>query len=334
MIYFKKLLFGLLFLILFTGLHFFLIPLFSSYEWIFGLNQSSFNQVLNLSLLLLLSVMCLVIFDFLVNHRGIGIAVAILGAGIPLLFAQNSVGLLLSGFYSLALIGNYFLIEHMSKHYLSFSAPTLLVPYIKSIATMILMIICIGYYLSINVIVKTNGFALPESIIPDTLIERLINQQTEAMTIKGDKYIAQLPQLTPEQLQLLRQNPELLRQYGVDPALLDQYDAKPATSTSQSAPASTSKAVQVPTTTAISPTTAIVKKMALSPINDLLKGYQFLVAPVLALLLFSAFSFIFFFFFLFNFISGGLVKIIFIILEKTGFIHFEKETREVQKLVV
>jgi hypothetical protein len=95
-----------------------------------------------------------------------------------------------------------------------------------------------------------------------------------------------------------------------------------------------SSAVQVPTTSSSSPTVAMVKKMALQPINNMLKDFQFLVAPILAMLLFSAFSFIFFIFFFFNFISGGFVKIIFYILEKTGFIHFEKEMREVQTLVV
>lgn len=334
MIYFKKLLFGILFLVFFTGLHFFLLPLFTSYEWIFGLTGSAFNQILNLALLLLLSAVCYVIFVFLVNHRWIGLSVALLGAVIPLLFAPNSTGLVLAGFYTLALVGHFFLIENMSKHYISFSAPTLVVPHINRLAMMLLMIICIGYYLSINVVIKEKGFVIPEAIIPDAMIEKLISQQMESMTIKGDKYIAQLPQLTPEQIQLLKQNPDLLRQYGVDPAILDQYESQPATTTT---PASTSGsgAIQVPTsTTTSSPTVAMVKKMALQPINDLLKDFQFLVAPILALLLFSAFSFIFFFFFLFNFISGGLLKIIFIILEKTGFIHFEKELREVQKLVV
>jgi hypothetical protein len=331
-LYFKKLLFGVLFLILFTGLHFFLLPLFTTYEWIFGLTGAAFNQILNLAILLLLSAVCFVIFVFLVNHRGIGLSVALLGAVIPLLFAPNSTGLVLTGLYAIALIGNYFLIENMSKHYISFSAPTLVVPHINRVATMILIIICIGYYLSINVVIKEKGFSIPEAIIPDTIIERLVSQQMESMTIKGDKYLAQLPQLTPEQVQLLKQNPDLLRQYGVDPALLDQYDTQPATAT---APKTTgSSAVQVPTTSSSSPTVAMVKKMALQPINNMLKDFQFLVAPILAMLLFSAFSFIFFIFFFFNFISGGFVKIIFYILEKTGFIHFEKEMREVQTLVV
>ena len=78
----------------------------------------------------------------------------------------------------------------------------------------------------------------------------------------------------------------------------------------------------------------MIKKMALAPINDLLNQYQFLVAPILALLLFSAFSFISFIFFFFNLISGGLIKLIFYLLEKSGFIHFEKELREVKKIVI
>jgi hypothetical protein len=335
--YFKKLLFGGIFLILFTGLHFFLFPLLTSYEWIFGLNQSSFNQIIQLSLLLIFSSMSLVIFFFLVNHRLLGVGLAVLGALIPVAFSFNSTGFLLCGLYLLTFITSYFLVENTSRHYISFSAPTLLIPHIKTLATLILIIICIGYYLTINLVIKEKGFSIPEAIIPDSVIENLINQQMDSMTIKGDKYIAQLPQLTAEQLQILKQNPDLLRQYGVDPAILDQYDQQTApigsvSSTPRSTP--NSKAIQVPTSTATSPTVAVVKKMALAPVNDLIKDYQFLVAPILALLLFSAFSFVFFFFFLFNFISGGIIKIIFYILEKTGFIHFQKEMREVQKLVI
>lgn len=334
MLYLKKSFFGLLFLAFFTLLHFFIMPLFSSYEWIFGLNQSSLTQMLNIAFWLLSSAVCFVIFAALCNDRWIGLGISVLGAFVPLAFSQSSTGIILAGFYLLALTSNFFLIEHSMKHYISFSPITLLVPHIKTISTMILLIICIGYYLSINVVIKQKGFAIPEAIIPDAIVQSLIDQQSSQF-IKGDKYIAQLPQLTPEQLQLLKQNPELLRSYGVDPAILEQYDTSTQSTTPAASTPTKSGAIQVPTTTsALTPNLSTIKKMALAPINNMIKQFQFLVAPILALLLFSAISFFFFLFFLFNLISGVVVKTIFYILEKTKFIHFEKEMREVQKLVV
>ncbi len=340
MLYLKKSLFGIIFLILFSGFHFFLVPLLSSYEWIFGLNQSAFSQIGQLAILLIFSAFSFIVFSALCDDKKIGIGVSVLGGLTPLLFAQNSTGLILAGLYLLALIGNYFLLENTMRHYYNFSPTTLLIPPIKNLFTALLLILCIGYYLSINAVIKQQGFVLPESIIPDSVVQQLINQQT-SQYIKGDKYIAQLPQLTPEQLQLLKQNPEVLRQYGVDPAILEQYESTTPAQSSASTTSTNKNPTQVPTITSapipagsLIPSVAMIKKMALAPINDLLNQYQFLVAPILALLLFSAFSFISFIFFFFNLISGGLIKLIFYLLEKSGFIHFEKELREVKKIVI
>jgi hypothetical protein len=337
--YLKKSLFGIIFLVLFTGFHFFLMPLLQSYEWIFGLNQSSANQLTQLAILLILSAFSYVIFAALCNDRRIGVSMAVVGALIPLLFSQSSTGMILSGFYLLALIGCFFMVENTMRHYYNFSPILILTPLIKNLFTALLFIICLGYYLSINSIIKQSGFAIPESVIPDAIVSQLISQQSSQL-IKGDKYLAQLPQLTPEQLQLLKQNPDILRQYGVDPAILEQYETTTTSAPSTSAPSSPGKnSVQVPpsstaSTESIIPSVSMIKKMALAPINDMLNKYQFLIAPILALLLFSAFSFISFIFFFFNLISGGLMKLVFYLLEKSGFVRYEKEMREVQKLIV
>lgn len=339
MIYLKKSLFGIIFLVLFTGFHFFLMPLFISYEWIFGLNQSAANQLIQLACLLLFSSFAFVIFAALCGDRRIAIGVSILGALTPLLFSLSSTGLVLSGLYLLALISVFFMVENIMRHYYNFSPVVLLTPPIKNLFTALLFIICLGYYLSINSVIKQQGFAIPESMIPDAVVQQLISQQSSQL-IKGDKYLAQLPQLTPEQLQLLKQNPDVLRQYGVDPAILEQYETTTTSAPSTSAPATPStSSVQIPPTSTIStgsiiPSVAMIKKMALAPINDMLNKYQFLIAPILALILFSAFSFISFIFFFFNLINGGLMKLIFYLLEKSGFVRFEKEMREVKKIII
>jgi predicted PurR-regulated permease PerM len=195
------------------------------------------------------------------------------------------------------------------------------------------VVISIAFYLIINPIIIQKGFSLPDSIIPDSLINSLIEQQT-GQFVQGDKYIAQI---TPEMIDYAKQHPELLKQYGITPEQLNQFtQSQPSSAPSKQG--SSPKSIQVPTTTTDSslsnPSTAMVKKMALEPINKLIKQYQNLVAPILALLLFSGFSFFFFFFFLLNLLSGFTIKIIFYLLEKTNFFHFEKEMREVKKLVV
>ncbi len=337
MLYLKKSLFGFLFLIFFAIFHFLILPLFSSYEWIFGFSGQSALQLLYLSLLILAAAFSFVIFAALSQDWRIGLGFSILGAISPLAFSQTSTVFVLASFYLIALCATYFSVEGKMKKYYNFDPSLVLNPSIRTLASFLAIIISIGFYLAINPVILQKGFEIPESFIPDSLINALMEQQTSHF-VQGDKYVAQI---TPEMIQYAKDHPELLKQYGITPDQLDQIQSAQPASSKAPESSTSSKAVKVPTTTTINPpvtpiipSTASIKKLALQPINDLLKQYKNFVAPLLALLLFSAFSFTFFIFFFFNILSGIVINSLFYIFEKTNFIHFQKEMREVKKLVV
>lgn len=331
-------LFGLLFLAFFSAFHFWVTPLLVSYDWLFGMDSGSAKFLFGLAVLLLLSAYSFVIFASLSQDYRMGIAVALLGGITPLLFNQGAPGVFLAIGYSIVLTGFYFSVENKMKNYITFDPVFLIGGSIKLLTTLLTVILCFGYYLSINAVIAQKGFMIPDSIIPDKLIETIIQQQTGGMdtNVKGDKYIAQI---TPEMIQYAKDHPEILKQYGVTPEQLDQLapasaSETPPSSSAESPPAK-SPAIKVPTGSLTdSPSlfsVGSIKKMALEPINAVIKEYQQFVAPVLAFILFSGFSFSYF---LLNLLSGFFIRFIYFILEKTNVIRFEKEMREVKKLVV
>ncbi|MDO8640997.1 MAG: hypothetical protein Q7R33_05585, partial [Nitrosarchaeum sp.] len=156
----------------------------------------------------------------------------------------------------------------------------------------------ITYYLSINKELSQKGFEIPDSLIDSTL---KLMPQTNLPT-------AQLPQLPPEQIELLKQNPDLLKQYGVDPKLLDSLPTQTTNSTNE-----------------------LIKPLIKDQLQNIIKPYQNFIAPVLALLFLLTLQ-------SFTAILGLFISpilwLIFLLLEKTNFIHFESEMREVKKMVV
>lgn len=74
-----------------------------------------------------------------------------------------------------------------------------------------------------------------------------------------------------------------------------------------------------------------VKSLVKAQLNSALKPYQQYIPAFLAFTLYLAFQTIFY---ILNLLVPPLLWLIFLILEKTKYIHFELETREVKKLVV
>lgn len=336
---FKKLLFGFLFLISFTAFHWLFFPLFTTYNWVFGLGQETLILIFSAASLLLLSSICFALLTAFSQDLRLGMPFILLGAGIPLIFSQNVLGIVLAGGFGVVLSLYYFAVSNALRTYITFSPTQLLSPHIKTFNTLLLLIISIGFYLSINSVIKQEGFKVPETLLPDELIEQVIQSQSTGL-YKGERYLAQLPSLTPEQIQLLRQNPELLKQYGVDPSILDQFE-KPA---EESLPASTmnksndkpatlpqSSPVQVPTSASPIDTTTLVKNMVFEQINTMAKQYEYLLAPILAVMVWSIFAFANFFLYL---LINPLLWILFSVLEKSEFVRFVKSTRVVKRLVV
>src|SRR3990172_10609958 len=116
-----------------------------------------------------------------------------------------------------------------------------------------------------------------------------------------------LPQIPPEQLDLLKKNPDLLKQYGLDPKLLDTLTA-PQKSTA--APANL--------------TNELIKQTVKDQVQNFIKPYLNFIPAGLAILLFFTFHA---FISIANLLISPLLWLIFLILEKTGFTKFTVEQR-------
>ena len=122
----------------------------------------------------------------------------------------------------------YYLLSLKLKTYINFQANLLLNPIIRNLSTLIILVVSVVFYLSVDQEIKLQGFQIPDSLIETSL-------KFAAPQVKGIK-IAQVPNITPEQLEFIKKNPELLRQQGLDPAILDsagQAQQKTATTNSR-----------------------------------------------------------------------------------------------------
>lgn len=197
---------------------------------------------------------------------------------------------------AISLLTSFIVLENKMKDYLTFQASSLLSPSIKYLTGLLIITLSISFYLSTNKQIAQKGFEIPDSLIDSTL--KLMPQTNLPTT--------QLPQLPTEQIELLKKNPQFLKQYNIDPKILDNLTTSPTTS-------------------------ALVKPLVKDQLQNIIKPYRNFIAPILALLFFltlQSFTAI-----LGLFISP-IIWLIFYILEKTKFIHFESEMREVRKMVV
>lgn len=228
---------------------------------------------------------------------------SLISSAIPFLIFSYPASLLLATGLLISFVVSYLLLSQKLKTYLNFSPIQLFVNPIKQLGKILILAVSITYFFIVSVDTKQNGFSIPDSLIDSTL--KLIPQyqapsQNNAPNLK----------LSKEQIELLKKNPELLKQSGIDPKILETLDQ---TSQNQNQ------------------NVDVVKEAVKGQIQSFIDPYIQFIPAVLALLLFATFSFLFS---LISIMAYPLVWIIFYILEKTKFITFEVETREVKKMVV
>ena len=186
----KKLIIAPLFLIIFSMLIYSLNPLFSSYDLIFNLSLSTLIQLLTLSSLILLSSLLFVLFATLAQDWKIILPVGIVASLIPLALVNPSLRIILTVGTLASLFLTYLTLESSLKSYLNFKPAVVLGPSIRHLSTLLVIILSMTFFLSINKIIQEKGFEIPDSLIDSAF----------------------LPQITPEQIELLKQNPDLLKQ--------------------------------------------------------------------------------------------------------------------------
>lgn len=286
----KKLAFAPLFLITFTLLVYQFAPLLISYDFVFSLSMTTLTNLIAVSALIFASCLLFVLFASIAQDLKLTLPVACLSALIPILFLKPSLGLILSVAIFVSLLLIYLSLDNTLKSYLNFQPSALLGPSIRHLSGLLILSFCLVYFLSISNVVSQNGFQIPDSLIDTALkIAAPSTSDTQSEQIS-------LPQLTPDQLDLLKKNPDLLK---------------------QSAPQSL--------------TNDLIKQTAKDQIENFIKPYSGFIPAALAVILFlilqSITSII-------NLLIYPLLWIIFFVLEKTGFIRFEIEQRPVKKLVV
>lgn len=305
----KKLIFAPIFLISFFILIYNLAPFLSSYDFIFSLSLDSFINFLILSGLIILSSFLFLIFATLASDWRISLPVGIISSFSTFLFLDMSYAFIFTAGLIISFLLISLSINSTLKNYLTFKPASLLNPSIRNLSTLLIISFCVVYFLSVSKIAQ-EGFQIPDSLI-DTALKM---SPVSAPSVEQTPLPTQLPQITPEQIELLKQNPDLLRQYGLNPEILDTL------TTQESTPQSPQEF-----------SNNLIKQTIKDQMQDLLNPYISFIPAILALLLFFTLISIVS---LLNILIYPLIWLTFLILEKTGFTKFTIEMREVKKMVV
>lgn len=303
----KKVVFAPFFLIIFALLISQLVPVTKSYDFIFSLSSDTLISLLIVAGLIALSSFFFALLVTLAFDFRLVLAVGITASLIPLIFTSPALGIVwvVADFISFLL--TFLSLDVSLKSYLSFQPSTLLGPAIRQLSGLLILSFCIIYFFSTSKLIAQNGFQIPDSLIETAL-------KMTPMNTSSQKPAPQLPDISPEQLELLKQNPQVLEQYGLDPKMLDTLS-------------NPSKTSQTPAQLG----TDLIKQTVKDQIQGFIKPYLSFIPAILAVLLFLTLQSLTS---ILNLLVYPLLWLTFLILEKTGFIRFTTEMRPVKKLIV
>jgi hypothetical protein len=313
----KKLLFAVPFLIFFTLSFYLANPFLKSTDILFSFDINLLKELLFLCLIIFLAGLFFTVFSSLADDwRYVSVVAVVASATIllvpaPLNFivVPASIVLLILCFWSL--FGKL-------KTYFTFNPNIVLGGTVKSSAKVMVLLISLLYLFSIKQQVIDHGFKLPDNLV-DTVIKFGPQvQDPTADTTTTTSSTPSLPAIPPDQIALLKQHPELLKQYGLTPQMLDSLIASPTTT-------------KTTTSAASSPSNTAIKKLINDQVQTIIQPYMSFIPYVLAGLFFITLYSLVGLVLLF---TGPILSLTFWLLEKTEFIHFTTETREIQKMVV
>ncbi len=308
MILLKKLIFAPIFLIVFSVLIFQISPLLSSYDFIFSLSINTLISLITLCALISLASFLFVLFAAIASDWKISLPVGLICSAVPFIFIPSALAIVFAVVILVGLLIVNLSLDSTLKSYLTFKPTSLLGPAVKNLTGLLILAFCVIYFLSISKIIPQKGFQ-----IPDSLIDTALKMAPADLSAQSNSMPAQLPTISPEQIELLKKNPDLVRQSGLDPKILDTLSQPRSTKTTQN------------------PTNDLIKQTIKNQVQSTIKPYLSFIPAGLAVLLFFLLSS---FVFITNLFISPLLWLTFLILEKTGFAKFETEMREVKKLVV
>ena len=194
-------------------------------DFIFSLSSDTLISLIIVAGLIALSSFFFALLVTLAFDFRIVLAVGIVASLIPLIFTSPALAIVwvVANFISFLL--TYLSLDVSLKSYLNFQPSNLLGPSIRQLAGLLILSFCIIYFFSTSKLIAQNGFELPDSLIDTAL------KMTPTSTLQQET-TPQLPNISPDQLELLKKNPELLKQYGLDPKMLDNLSNPSKTSQS------------------------------------------------------------------------------------------------------
>ncbi len=247
---------------------------------------------------------------------------ALLASATPFLFLDTNLAVVTALGLLVSFTLGYFNLNIALTSYIDFKPASLLSSPSRLVSFFLLLTLTFTYYLNANSTIRKDGFEVPKPLVEWAVDLTL---QMQGMTVKGDKrYLAQ--SLTPEQMELLRQNPQVLEQFGVNPDDLMEF-----VSPSQTSISANQNSVQlIPSIPGVNLKDVLMTQTS-NMLDLALKPYLTFIPFILAFMFFSLVSLLNW---LISFLVGPLVSLIFYILEKSGFIKYEKTMREVKKIVI
>lgn len=317
----KKLLFGLLFLIAFWFTFTFATSLFIGTDILFSLSLHTLFTIVTAVALIALSSILFTLFVSLAQEWALILPIIILASLIPLISLSASPTLTLATHRIVVTLGMLIalpvatlLIQKKMKNYLTFQPTILLGSTTKTLAQVLLILFSIAYFVTINAQITQNGFEIPSSLL-DTAVSMVSPSQLQGSDTQ---------MMTQEQLNQLRKSPQQLSQ-SLDQLGLDakaKADVENIIRTG-SVDQVNKEIIQLELTN--------VKTQVRDQVDNAMKPYVHYIPPIMAFLFY--FSLAFFLIIALLFVSP-LIWLTFLILEKTGFVHFTTEMREVKKMVV
>jgi hypothetical protein len=299
----KKLLFGVIWLIVTVWELLLIKSLLLNPQPIVGFDVDSLISFLILGLALIINGSLLGIFVALADDWKLVLPVilcsAICGYAVTVGGGTESitvsVGLLIIGVLA------FLVFKQSLKSYLNFDAAKILSGGLKMYVFGLIFVISLSYFMLAKIRVENEGFSLPDSLI-DSVISMVPKdtQSVENTSLSG-------LQISPDQIELLKNNPETLQKMGINPAMLDSIGGQNTTSDD------------------------LVKLSVKSQLDKMIEPYIDWIPLFLAISLYFTLTTISS---LIMFCGLIFIWIVFYLLEKSGFISFNKEMREIRKLVV
>lgn len=297
MVMFKKLIFAPIFLAVFTILIYQLAPLLKSYDLVFSLSLNMTIKLIGIAALVAASSFLFTLFASLASDWKISLAVGVVAAIIPFILIPSSFALIFAVGIFISLLLTNLSLDTTLKTYINFQPSAILGPSIRHLSTLLIVSFCLIYFFSVTKIIAQDSFQLPDSLIDTALkMAPLPTEQT------------QLPSISPDQIAMLKKNPDLLRQSGLDPEILDSLNQPTQGITND-----------------------LVKQTVKDQIENFIKPFINFIPGLLTILLFFTLQSLTS---ILNLLIYPLLWLIFFIMEKTGFVKFEIEQRQVKKLVV